>query len=159
MKIREMRRKDRRLSHEESQGILERGEYGILATVDGEGQPYGLPLSYLWDQGRIYMHCAAEGQKLDNLRANPKASLTVVGPTEPVYDKGFSTYYESAIVCGPVSVVEEADEKYRALYELARKYLPDHLDQADGNIQKFMKRTVVLRLDPELISGKAKKKD
>ena len=158
MKMQEMRRKDRQLDLCETWEVLERGEYAVLSTVNDQGQPYGVPMSYAIDGGVIYLHCAGEGQKLDNLRINPQASLTVVVDTEPVYDKGFSTYYASAVLCGRVVEVTGIDEKSQALYALAKKYLPEHLDKANENIDKLLTRTVVLRMDQELITGKAKKK-
>jgi len=41
----DMRRKDRALSEEEAQALLDRTEYGVLSTVGGDGRPYGVPLN------------------------------------------------------------------------------------------------------------------
>ena len=42
-------------------------------------QPYAVPLSYVFHDQCIYFHCATEGHKLDNIRANPAVSFCVVG--------------------------------------------------------------------------------
>lgn len=153
-----MRRKDRQLSAEEAEGVLARGEYGVLATIGPDGQPYAVPLSYVARGGALYFHCAPEGHKINNLRFESRACFTVVGPTEPVYDGGFSTYFESAVVFGPVREVTDAEEKRAALHELALKYLPGHMDKAEPDIARSFSRTAVYALKIEVLTGKAKKR-
>jgi cytidylate kinase len=151
------RRKDRSISLPESLALLERGEYGVLALVDG-GSPYAVPLSYALMDGALYFHCAREGRKVDAMQAAPEVCLTVVGDTEPVYQADFSTYYESVMVFGRVSPVDEGEEKHRALLALARKYLPDHMDKAEDAIRHSNKRTAVYRISLNRVTGKAKRK-
>ena len=127
-----MRRKDRALSEEAAVQILKDGEYGILATCEEDGQPYGVPLSYVYHDGRIYFHGAKTGHKLDNLSCSPKASFTVVGQTH-VLQEAFSTTYRSAIAFGEVSPVEEAHQA-EALMLLAEKYCYDNLTNAESYI-------------------------
>ena len=157
MKQGQIRRKDRMLNEEESRNLLLKGEYGVLATVDEAGQPYATPLSYVYLEGKAYFHCAREGHKIDNLNNNPRICFTVVGPVEAVYDRDFSTYYESVIFFGKAQEID-GEEKKRALLALAEKYLPDHMDKADGSIEHLWSRTAVYGLVPEMMTGKAKKK-
>ncbi len=158
MQARAIRRKDRQISHEECLELLRTGEYGVLATADAEGQPYAVPLSYVLMNGKIYFHCAHEGHKIDNLKQNPRVSLVVVGFTEPVYDKGFSTYFESVVVFGRVDEILDEAEKNDSLTALAKKYLPHDLDKLEENLNHYRLRTAVYALSPEIITGKAKKK-
>lgn len=157
MTARPMRRADRAMPDTAARELLERGEYGFLATVGADGLPYGVPLSYVVLDNRVYFHCAREGRKVDNILHCPDVAFTVVGNTEPVYAKNFTTYYESAMVSGPVSEVTDAAEKFRSLYALAEKYLPDHLGKAGGDIRASFSRTAVYRLEIATITGKAKK--
>ena len=150
-----MRRKDRLQGEEENLALLDKAEYGVLALADGRW-PYAVPLSFALMDGALYVHCAREGRKIDVLNANNRACFTVVGPTKPVYDHGFSTYYESVMVFGKIVSVEEKEEKTRALVALARKYLPGDMDKADGDIERSFKRTAVYRIAIEQMSGKAK---
>ena len=48
--MREMRRKDRQLDSADTLEILKNGEYGVLATVTEDGSPYGVPMSYAFDE-------------------------------------------------------------------------------------------------------------
>lgn len=156
---REIRRKDRVLDEQEARAILERGEYGVLATVDAEGQPYGTPISYCVMDGTLYIHSASTGQKVDNLAAAPLACFTVVGPTEPVHSgNDFSTYYESCMVFGTTRLVTDDVEKRASLMALAQKYFPQHTAKAGEYITRDWKRIAVYAIDITRITGKAKKK-
>ena len=70
-----MRRKDRETDSEQTIKLLKEGEYGVLATVDAEGQPYATPLSYVCTNNLIYFHCATEGHKLNNLKSQQTSFL------------------------------------------------------------------------------------
>ena len=155
MEDHKMRRKDRQLSREEAITLLEQCEYGILATADKDGAPYAVPLSYVYQDGRIYFHCAIQGHKLDNMAANSRVSFCVVTDTKPVYVTDFTTYYKSVVVFGQARLVEEVEEKTAALRGLCMKYLPDSADKIESNIEKYNKRTLVYAVEAEVISGKA----
>lgn len=157
MQTHPMRRKDRALSPDDAKLLLEKCEYGTLATVSGEGWPYATPVSYVYRNGKIYIHCADSGHKLENIANSSKVCFCVVGKTQPIYDKDFTTYFESAIAFGHIVAVTDEQEKYDSLYALAKKYLPDHMDKADGDIRHSFKRTVVLAIIIEQLTGKAKK--
>ena len=118
----EVRRKDRVADQEQAQRILEQGEYGVLSTVSPEGQPYGTPLSYWLKDGDVYFHCALAGHMLENIAANDRVSFCVVGKTQVMSDK-FSTLYESVVVFGRASEVNEEDRRH-ALVGLVAKYSP-----------------------------------
>ena len=154
----DMRRGDRRLTDEESRTILEKSEYGILATVTATGEPYGVPLSYILMGDAIYIHCAMDGEKVDNIIANPAVCFTVVGFAEPVGGQpGFSTYYESCIVFGNIREVTDATEKHDVLLALTMKYLPEYKDLFEVEIKKAgITRVFAIPLDR--VSGKSKKK-
>ncbi|GHV53621.1 MFS transporter [Deltaproteobacteria bacterium] len=157
---REIRRKDRALTTEEASSLLQKGEYGILATVSDEGQPYAVPISYAVLDGAIYVHCALAGHKIDNIRQNPAVCFTVIGKTAPFYAPGnFSTTYESCIVFGKARDVSNDTEKERALFALVEKYFPEHVSEAEAYIEKFWERTAVYSISVERITGKARKAD
>ena len=67
----EIRRKDRILSPENTEQLLQKGEYGVLSTM-GEEYPYGVPVSYVYENGAVYIHCAVVGSKLENITRNQR---------------------------------------------------------------------------------------
>lgn len=154
---REMRRKDRLLSQEETMNLLSAGEYGVLSMIGDDNAPYAVPLSYTVDEGAIWFHCAQKGQKIDSLEQRPKVCFTVVGKTQPVYQDSFSTYYESVVVHGTAALVTDPEQKRHALRLLCEKYLPQHMDKFDGEMERTGGVTAVVRIAIDAVSGKAKR--
>lgn len=150
---REMRRKDRQSTPEEAFELLSRGEYGILATSDGSNQPYAVPISYACADDCIYIHCAREGHKLDNIKNNQKVSFAVVGDTKVLPEK-FSTSFESVVVFGKASFVEADSEKVTALKALIEKYSKDFMKEGLEYINRAAAATCVVRIDIDHITGK-----
>lgn len=96
----------------EAEALLREADFGFLATVDDTGQPYCVPLNHVYVGGYIVFHCALEGAKLDNIRANPKVSYAVCTEHEVMPDK-ISTRYKSAIAFGTAEIVESSEVKER----------------------------------------------
>lgn len=151
-----MRKKERELPEEETLSLLEKGEYGVLATVGADGMPYGVPMSYALEGNTIYLHGVANtGHRWENLQLNPNVCFTVVGETCVLPEK-FSTAYASAIVFGTVSL---ADDPVVGLMALAKKYSPDYLEKgkayASGSVLKG--EVAVYALHIQRITGKARR--
>lgn len=153
--MRQLRRKDRKASAEEVHEILSRGEYGILSTVDKDGQPYGVPISYVYRNEAIYIHSALKGHKLDNINANPKVSFSVVGKVQLLAQQ-FTTNYESVIAFGTATEIW-GDEKIDALFGLIEKYSPEFQEAGKEYIQNDNKITQVIKISLDHISGKARR--
>lgn len=154
-----MRRKDRELQENEVIEILNKCEYGVLACVNGNADPYATPLSYVLHDNSIYFHSATMGHKLNNIAEMPKVSFAVVDNVERIYypGDGFSTLYESAIVFGKASVVDDEKEKILALKVLAEKYFEGN-ENIDLYISSALSRTCVVKISIEHKSGKANRK-
>jgi hypothetical protein len=150
-----IRRKDREISLEEATRLLAEGEYGVLSTVDKDGHPYGVPLSYAFRDKSIYFHCALEGHKLDNLAHNHKVSFCVVGRTKVLPEK-FATEYESVIVSGTAREVH-GGERIDALVSLLEKYSPGFVEEGKRYIEQKDAATKVVRIDLDELTGKARK--
>lgn len=146
-----MRRKDREMSVEAACDILKTGEYGILATQNSLGYPYGIPLSYAYDGKNIWFHGAKGiGEKVQNFAKDSKVSFTVVRGTE-LHPEKFSTAFESCIVFGRVHPAEDPKVGLRLLID---KYSPEYKDAGEAYIERAISHTGVYRIDIEHISGK-----
>lgn len=150
-----MRRSDRAIEKEEALHILKNGEYGVLSTVDPDNQPYGVPVNFCIIDDSIYIHCAIEGHKIDNVTYNPKVSFCVVGNTRILPSK-FGTEYESTIVFGLLSEVFN-NEKQKALQGLLHKYSSDCFEKGLKYIDALKEKTRVFRITIETITGKSRR--
>jgi nitroimidazol reductase NimA-like FMN-containing flavoprotein (pyridoxamine 5'-phosphate oxidase superfamily) len=154
---RQMRRKDRALDESEFEAVLKKAEYASLATVNPDGSPYAVPLSFVLKDGFIYVHSSLSGHKLDNILREDRVCFTAVGDTERTSSGSFSTNYESIIIFGRASLVSDNDEKYAALYALSEKYFPLELNKADAYIKASIDKTAIIKLSIEHITGKARR--
>jgi nitroimidazol reductase NimA-like FMN-containing flavoprotein (pyridoxamine 5'-phosphate oxidase superfamily) len=150
--MRKMRRKDKEIGTDEAIRFLAGCEYGVLSTVDNDGQPYGVPLNYAYKDNCIYFHCSLTGHKIDNIDNNPKVSFCAVGDTK-VLPSEFSTEYVSAVVFGVASEVQ-GTERYNALVLVLEKYSPDFMEDGRRYIEKLDKVTKVIKIEIQHISGK-----
>ncbi len=151
----EMRRSDRRLSNLETESILSAGEYGVLSTVGEDGYPYGVPVNYIYRNGRIYFHCAAlQGKKLKNIQFSDKVCFTVVTQAE-VLPRELSTRYESAVIFGRARRVGEG--KQEVLRALCARFAADDSEQIERALKTQAESTDVIEITPEYISGKGRK--
>ncbi|NBI09495.1 pyridoxamine 5'-phosphate oxidase family protein [Colidextribacter sp. OB.20] len=122
--FREMRRKKQLLSREESVEVLRRGTSGVLALLGGDDYPYAVPISYVYDGGRIFFHSAKAGHKIDAIRKCGKASFCVIDQDNIVPEE-YTTYFRSVIAFGKVRILEDEKEAREAIEKLALKYCPE----------------------------------
>ena len=149
-----MRRKDRELTGEEAMQILLDGEYGILATVGTDGQPYAIPVSYGVKDNKIYIHGTNQSsQRNENIGHNSRVCFTVVGKTEVLPDQ-FSTNYESAVVIGTARISAEPET---GLLLLVDKYSPDFAAEGIKYTKAAVKQVTVIEIDIEQLTGKARR--
>ena len=151
--FREMRRKKQALSTEESLAILNRGISGVLAVTGDQGYPYAVPLSYVYDNNKIFFHCALSGHKLDAIAANNKVSFCVVGQ-DRVMPQEYTTYFRSVIKFGRARILEDPIEKRTALEKLAAKYSPEQETGRLREIDRLFERTCMVEIVIEHITGK-----
>lgn len=175
-----MRRKDREMDREFGIEVIDKSKYGVLSMIAEGDEPYGLPLSIVRDGEYLYFHSAMDGRKVKTLVKNPNVSVVFVGEiripenyTEEelreiaedrskaalFISKVFTTEYESAVVKGRVELVEDEQEKIRAMRLICEKHTPTKMDYFDMAIGAGLKRTNVYRIEMEEIKAKRKKYD
>ena len=150
--FRPLRRIKQTASQEECIALLESAPRGVLAVHGENGYPYGLPVNYVYLDGRIYFHCAKEGHKLDAIRANDKVSFTIL--SEPVRNDGEWWYcFTSVIVFGRISDINEPEKADMVLRALGSKYFPEGYDM-ETDIVRNGPHALILELTIDHVSGK-----
>ena len=152
--FREMRRKRQQLTETECIEILMKNTYGVLAVFGDDGYPYAVPLSYVYDNGTLFFHCAKSGHKLDAIKAFSKVSFCVIDQ-DLVVPKEYTTYFRSVIAFGRASIMTQEDEIRGAIEKLAIKYYPDDSkENRDSAIEKEYQAMCMVRIRIEHMSGK-----
>lgn len=126
-----MRRKDKEITDkDEIEGILSTCMVGRLGTC-ANGIPYITPMNFTYDReaSRIYLHCANEGRKIDNIRANQNVCFEVEEVTSTLVKQptcASSVAYRSVILFGSIKILTDMAAKNDALQKLASKYAPQN---------------------------------
>ncbi len=150
--IKEMRRFKQKLNDDECLDILDRNTSCVLALSESQGYPYAIPLSYAREGSSVFFHSALEGQKLDYINANPKASLCVIDE-DLIVPSEYTTYFRSVIAYGSIARIEGARKRH-ALEVLAEKYSPDFPEGRAQEINALIDRTCMLEFTIERMTGK-----
>lgn len=137
----ENRMKTHPLTDSEMDALLTRAQVGRLATLRADGSPYLVPVHFAWLDGTIYLHGLPKGEKVENLCRDPRVSFEV-DEMQGLLDQNLTspcatnTIYESVILFGTASLVEEPEEKKKALWAVVEKYTPHltHLEMPEKSI-------------------------
>lgn len=151
--FRPMRRKRQQLSDAESISILRQCTSGTLALSGDEGYPYALPISYVFEDGKLYFHSALNGHKVDAIRKCDKASFCVIA-ADDVKPEKFTTYFRSVICFGRIHIIEDEKEKMTMIRKLSEKYNPGDETGFQHEIDKDFNRMIMIELDIEHMTGK-----
>lgn len=175
-----MRRKDREMNIEFGLEVIDKSRYGVISMIDEDNEPYGIPLSIVRDENILYFHSAMDGRKVKVFKKNPNVSVAFIGETkipenytkdeldEIVKDESkavllissvFTTEYESAVVKGKIKLLEDEEEKIKAMKLICEKYTPTKMDYFNIAIKAGLKRTNVYGIEIEEITAKRKKYD
>jgi nitroimidazol reductase NimA-like FMN-containing flavoprotein (pyridoxamine 5'-phosphate oxidase superfamily) len=165
----EVRRKDYEMTERaEMHRLLESVEYGFLGAVRPDGWPIVVPLNYIYLDGRIYFHGAIEGEKMATISRDGRVTFTVVEAfsivpsyfRDPKLACPATQYYKSVVLRGHARVVEDLEEKARALQTMMEKLQPEGghvpISAQESIYRKSLKTTGVVAIDIEEMTAKFK---
>ncbi|MBQ5577977.1 MAG: NimIJ family nitroimidazole resistance protein [Prevotella sp.] len=151
--FRQMRRKRQQLTQEESIAILQKATAGTLALLGDDDYPYVVPISYVYNEGKIYFHSALNGHKVDAIRKYDKASFCVI-EQDDVQPEKYTTFFRSVIAFGRIHIVEDEKEKLEIVRMLGNRYNPNQDDALQKEIESGLSRLLAIRFDIEHLTGK-----
>jgi nitroimidazol reductase NimA-like FMN-containing flavoprotein (pyridoxamine 5'-phosphate oxidase superfamily) len=137
---------------------------GRIASIDKNGYPQVIPMNFVYADGAIYMHSHPFGEKLDNIRRNPNVGFEVDQhicflPSyyfHPTDASQADTLYISVVIKGRAEIVEDAEEKARALNALMEKYQKEgRYEVLDANMP-VVREVAIIRVIASDMRGKYK---
>ena len=134
------------------EGILRRAKVCRLALTDGR-QPYIVPVCFGYEGDAIYLHGATEGRKLEMIQNNNRVCFEVDVDAEIVEAEAaceWGLHYRSVIGFGRAVVVEDLEQKRKALGILMKQYS----DRSFSFPQDAVERTAVIKIEIQSMTGK-----
>ena len=149
-----MRRKDKEMTDPEAIASVIRKSTVCRLAMSDDNQPYVIPMSFGYQDGAVYFHCAPEGRKIDILRKNPRVCIEFdvdcrLKTGDSACKWGF--YFQSAIAFGVAAFIEDAVEKRAALDIIMRQYSNEAFTYPESALEKI----VVIRVTVTELTGQA----
>ena len=144
--------------------FLNQQHVGRIATIDKNGYPQIIPMNFVYHDNAIYMHSHVRGEKLDNIKSEPKSGFEVDCELEFLPSYFFSptdasladTLYISVVIKGETYVVQNVDEKVAALNALMQKYQPEGSYEPMNPSMDVLSHVSVMKTMPHQMRGKYK---
>lgn len=159
-----MRRKHCEITDPQEIGrILDSTNIGRLATNGADGYPYITPVNFVYHQGNIYFHCAARGEKLDNMERDSRVCFEVDIPLSYI-DAGFDPdrrigklhqFYHCVIIRGEARVVPDGPMKVAVLNVLVAKHEVSSNHELVHEQMPAYKACKVVQIQPVSVSAKS----
>jgi nitroimidazol reductase NimA-like FMN-containing flavoprotein (pyridoxamine 5'-phosphate oxidase superfamily) len=122
-----------------------------------DGQPFVIPTTYVRQGDTIYVHGSPASRMLQTLELGVAACLTVTLVDGLVLARSafhHSINYRSVVVFGTATLVNDPDEKMRALHALTDHLIPGRWQEIRQPSPQELKRTLVLALGIDEASAK-----
>jgi PPOX class probable F420-dependent enzyme len=72
-----------------------------IASLEGDGAPHTAATWYVWDDGRVLVNMDATRKRLENMRADPRVSITVMGE---------DSWYQQVTMKGRIAEIADDDD-------------------------------------------------
>lgn len=148
-----MRRKEKEITEESAiEDIIKKSLVCRLALSD-DNSPYIVPLSFGYRDRVLYFHGPLKGKKIDIIRKNQNICFEFDINTEIVKAEDachWSMKYQSVIGFGKAALLEDLDEKRKALSIIMSQYS----DRTFQFNHATLKETVVIKVEIDSMTGK-----
>ncbi len=141
-------------SHAEMAAILSEAQVGCLGTVGLDGQPYVTPHNFLYRDGRIYIHSALTGRKIEHIERDGRVCFTAyVAEKITLGDKpcDCAMRYRSVIASGQAHLVHDVVRRRELLTALTERYTGHSVEPP---APERVAATALIEIFVEELSGK-----
>jgi nitroimidazol reductase NimA-like FMN-containing flavoprotein (pyridoxamine 5'-phosphate oxidase superfamily) len=134
---------------------------GFLCHVGfvADGQPFVIPTSYGRTDDSLYIHGSAASRMLRQMKDGVPVCITVTLLDGLVLARSIfnhSMNYRSVVVLGKATLVDDPDEKIRALRLLSEHIIPGRWADSRQPNERELKATSILRVPIEEFSAKVR---
>jgi len=125
-----------------------------------KGQPYIVPVFYVYHKGRILIHTSGSGKKMETITKNPAVCFEIDESSED------ERRLKSVIVFGKASIIQNREEKLEALRALVEKYREYHKSREElvhvlydeEYYADCMERAAIIAVTPTQITGRKRER-
>lgn len=129
------------LTPEEQQAYLAEARTMTLCTIDKNGYPHAVAMSYMVKDSCIYMTSYRKAQKVVNARRNPK--VTVMLESGEAYDQ-----LKGLMIRGNCEVIDEPEEVWNVMREIRRFQGGEPVAPDNAVLKARAKKRAVLKITP-----------
>ena len=136
--------------------LLRTCHVGRIATNGKDGWPMVKPVNFAYENERIYIHSALDGEKIDDIKRDSRVCFETDLPiafvrarTQPCEAEYL---YRSVIVKGRATLVTDETERAAAFKGLMNKYQPE--GGYGAYLPEKLARTGIIRIDIKEMTGK-----
>jgi nitroimidazol reductase NimA-like FMN-containing flavoprotein (pyridoxamine 5'-phosphate oxidase superfamily) len=152
-----MRKHDQEIEQRsEIESVLNEAMVCRIGMVDHD-YPYVVPVCFGYSDGRIYIHSSQFGKKTDLIKQNNKVCFEVdvdVEIVEADLPCKWSVKYRSVIGFGKAHIVDDPDEKTKALNVIMEHYSGESFHQYDD---AHVNLAAIIKIEIENMTGKRSK--
>ena len=159
----ELRRGDHSFQETEAiEALLHSALVGRVGVIS-HGEPYVVPMNFVYENEKIFIHGASEGRLIEAIKANPRVCFEideyVATLPDPVLCE-FDTAYASVVCYGQARVLDDITSRTEGLKRIARKYAPrEHADALrEETVEAFRgvenSHTAIIEIAVEQMTGK-----
>lgn len=149
--FRTMRRFRQQLSDEQCESLLTTVKRGVLSVHGEDGYPYGIPIDFVYDNGKIYFHGARQGHKINALKKDSRVCFTLYD--EGVLEEGkLGLNVNSVVIFGRIRIIEDREENIRIARLIGYRYDPK--DFVDEDLKRTGSVVQCLELTIDHMTGK-----
>jgi len=137
-------------------GVLDSALIAAVGFVQ-DGQPVVVPMLYGRDGETIFLHGARKARIIRLLEGTGTACINVTHVDGLVYARSAfnsSMNYRSATVFGKARLIDDWDEKVRALRVISERTMPGRWDELRAPLDNEIKQTGVIALEIQSASAK-----
>jgi len=125
-----------------------------------KGQPYVVPVFYVYHKGRILIHTSGSGKKIETITKNPAVCFEIDESSEDERN------LKSVIVFGKASIIQNREEKLEALRALVEKHREYHKSREElvhvlydeEYYADCVERAAIIAVTPTQITGRKRER-